>query len=71
LSLTTDSIKPNPQDENRLYLYGSRLKTTETFLVPLFPKALALIEKFGGIENLPRYTNQKTNAYFNASCTVL
>lgn len=41
----------------------NRRKSEEPAMVPLSNKAMKLLKKYGGIEGLPRMSNQKTNLY--------
>lgn len=69
--LTSENIKPNPKDENRLWIYTTRTKTKVKVTIPLLQPAQAIIEKYGGIEKLPLPTNQKYNAYLKEVGTIL
>lgn len=52
------SIHP---DDGRTWLKGNRHKTGTTYTLPVHPIALAIIEKYGGINELPTKSNTKRN----------
>jgi site-specific recombinase XerD len=49
--------------DGRKWLSISRQKTENPVKLPLIQKALTIIDKYGGLGNLPILTNQKYNAY--------
>jgi integrase len=50
----------HPQD-GRKWVRAKRVKTGNPYTLPLHPIALAIIDKYGGIENLPVKANTKRN----------
>ncbi|MEJ4087640.1 site-specific integrase [Galbibacter orientalis] len=76
--LTVDNIVKGI--DNNYWIYTKREKTDERVKVPLLPRALEIIEKYGGMQEkdfmdflLPLSSNQKTNKYLKeivASCGI-
>lgn len=68
-TLQPDEVRPGV--DGRMWLFKPRGKYAESKffagdlvqIVPLHPKALLLIEKYGGVENLPKISNAKYNEY--------
>lgn len=67
-TLTEQEIRPGP--DGRLWMYKPRGKYAESKffneemiqIVPLHKKALAIIEKYGGVSKLPKRSNAKFNS---------
>lgn len=47
--------------DGRIWLKGKRIKTGVTYMMPLHPIALAIVNKYGGINNLPVKANSNRN----------
>ncbi len=51
------------ESDKRLWLRGNRNKTNGEYNFPLHPVAQMVIEKYKGLENLPKMSNVKRNLY--------
>lgn len=70
-NLKQENLKPNPHDNGRVWIYTKRQKTNTDVVAPILPFGQKILEKYGGIENLPINTNECYNFYLKEIANVL
>ncbi len=60
------------EDANfKFWIKGERQKSGSSFIIPILPEALGVIQKYGGVTKLPLITNQKYNKYLKEVSELL
>ncbi len=68
--LKKDNFQKNQYD-SRTWIFTQRQKTGEQVVAPILPFGLKILEKYGGIENVPINTNECYNLYLKEIANVL
>ncbi len=62
--------QPNDKQGFDFWITGNRQKSSSFFSVPLLPKALSIIQKHNGIQNVPIISNQNYNKFLKEVAKV-
>ncbi len=69
-NLKSDNLKTNPHD-GKIWIYTDRQKTDNQVVTPILPFGQKILEKYEGIENLPKLANECYNRYLKDLANVM